>query len=268
MVDTESNQSGVMPPELVERIFNNAGDDVILVGGQALKFWMDVFDVRQPALLAVVTRDVDFFSPSPADTGSVVRFALAIRGKYAISKNHLSALVGMAYVELDDHSVANVDVLHTVIGIERDRLQQRAVEVEDKHGKSMRVMHPLDVLVSRNVNLHVLAEKQTPTGHQQLKLAIEVARCFLESRADGIPSAANRELLDTFRPVMELARGGAAKKNATRYGIHVADAYPAYRVPPDSCFWEKQWPYLRKAMSEDYADYCEDRRLVPRPSGS
>jgi len=267
MADTKSNQPGIMPPELVERVFSTAGDDVILVGGQALKFWMDHYDVRQPLHMIAVTRDVDFFSPSASDVDVVMRFAEAIEGQYAISKNHLSALVGMAYVQLDEHRVANVDVLHRVIGIERAKLQQRAVDVEDVQGRHMRVMHPLDVLISRNINLHLLAEKQTEAGHQQLNLAIEVARCFLESRADVIPSEAARELLDTFRPVMELARGGAAKKNATRFGIHVADAYPAYRVPADSCFWEKQWPYLRQAMSEEYADYCEDRRPAPRSPG-
>ena len=262
MADTESDQSGVMPPGLVERVFSSAGGDVILVGGQALKFWMDRFGVCQTSLMAAVTRDVDFFSPSPADTDSVKRFAQAIRGKYVISKDHRSALVGMAYVELDDHSVANVDVLHRVIGIESDRLQQRAVEIEDENGHQMRVMHPLDVLVSRNINLHVLQEKQTQAGHEQLKLAIEVVRCFLDWRADCTPSASARELLDMFRPVMQLSRGSAAKKNAGHHKIHVADAYPAYRVPTDSLFWERQWPYLRKAMSKEYADSCEDRRAL------
>lgn len=262
-----------MPPELVQRVLEHAPADVLLIGGQALAYWMGVYDVRAPSdadAPPAISRDVDFFTPSAANTGPLKEFALALRGNAAVKDiRALSALIGSAVAPAEDGRVYNVDLLHAVVGLKRDRLEANAVEVSLPGGHALRVMHPLDVLQSRNANLYSLVEKQDETGQLQLRLAIEVARAYLEEQFDAIAKSQERRraIFDLIRPVTDYAAEDAARKNAERHGIHVADAIPAWRIESD-VFWEKQWPHLRMRMSTDYADQCEERacrQSAPRP---
>lgn len=257
-----------MPREMVLRVLARAEDDVVLVGGQALAFWMDHYDVRQPGDLPAISRDVDFFTRSAANSGPLDRFADAINGRaYKEKPESLTALIGSAVAPAADDRVYNVDLLHTVFGFTREQVDSNAVPVAiPGTGKSIRVMHPLHVLQSRNANLHGLAEKQDELGRLQFRLAIEVARKFLEERLDQIGHAggtsrkSEREALNLVGAVIDYSTQDAAKRNAERYGIFLADAIPAWRIESVS-FWDKQWPYLQQRMSPGYAQACERRRM-------
>jgi hypothetical protein len=55
--------------------------------------------------------------------------------------------------------------------LKRDRLEANAVTVRlDRTDAVLRIMHPIDMLQSRNANLHSLVEKQDETGQLQLRL--------------------------------------------------------------------------------------------------
>jgi hypothetical protein len=161
-----------MPPALVARVLESAQDDVVLVGGQALAFWMDHYDVHGIGSLPAVSRDVDFFSRDAANTAPLRRFAKAIRGQAKVEDiRALTALIGSAIAPADGDRVYNVALLHHVIGLDRDRLLANSIEVVvSGSGTRFRVMHPLDVLQSRNANLHQLPEKQDEIGQLQFRL--------------------------------------------------------------------------------------------------
>ena len=70
-----------MPPELVRRVLDRATDDTVLVGGQALAWWMAFYDVQPIDLrLPAISRDVDFFTVNAANRAPLARFAEAIEG--------------------------------------------------------------------------------------------------------------------------------------------------------------------------------------------
>jgi hypothetical protein len=257
-----------MPASMVLRVLQAAGEDVVLVGGQALAFWMDRFGIRQPGDLPAVSRDVDFFTRDAANTAPLRAFAQAIRGRAnALPPEAITALVGNAVAAAGEDSVYNVDLLHSVVGLTRAEIDDNAVRVRiGGVPHPVRVMHPLDVLQSRSANLHELREKQDDLGRLQLRLAIEVARCFLELEMDGLEAthqrsakAAERAAMDLVGAVVDAAGRAAAKKNAERHGIHLADAIPAWRIR-SAAFWDRQWPHLRERMSPAYAESCERRR--------
>ena len=256
-----------MPPDLVARVLASATDDVVLVGGQALAFWMERFGIRDPGDRPAVSRDVDFFTPNPANVAPLHRFARAIHGEARIQPERaLTALIGSAVAPADEDRVYNVDLLHAVIGLEREALMDNAMAVTTREGVHFRVMHPLDLLQSRNINLHKLRDKQDALGRLQFRLAIEVARAQLELDIDAIgrdPSTPEREreraVFDTIAAVDEYSAEDAARKNAERYGIHLADAIPAWRIS-SPMFWSKQWQFLRARMSPDYARLCEAKK--------
>lgn len=247
-----------MPPGMVQRVLDQATGDVVLVGGQALAFWMGHYGIRQPAGLGpAISRDVDFFTSRAGDESPLVRFAQAIGGQAHPTPGHgLSALVGRAIAPAGDGRIYNVDLLHRIVGVARSHVQENAVEVDIGGGRTLRVLHPIDVLQSRNANLHELAEKQDEAGRLQFRLAIEVARRYLEEAIDRAKD--DRAALRIIADVAGYAKEDAARKNAERHGVFLADAIPAWRIASPA-FWERQWPRLRGLMSPGYAMECESR---------
>lgn len=265
-----------MPADLVQRVLESATPDVMLIGGQALAFWMGVYDIQAPASAGpAISRDIDFFTGNAANSVPLKRFARAIHGREHINDlRNLSALIGSAVAPAEEGRIYNVDLLHDVVGLKRDRLQSNAVLVPLPGAKTeLRVMHPLDVLQSRNANLHGLAEKQDDAGQLQFRLAIDVARAYLEEQIEAVamdrtttPQERQRLVFDLISTVSDYSTEDAARKNAERYGIHLADAIPAWRIDSE-VFWQKQWPHLRVRMSADYAAQCEQKGGRPLTAG-
>ncbi len=248
-----------MPRELVERVLASAPPDVVLIGGQALAYWMAFYDIHAPeSTVPAISRDVDYFTPDPANSAPLKAFARAIGGRAEVRDiRALSALIGSAVAPAGDGRLYIVDLVHDVVGLDRDHVGANSVPVSVPGTDiTLRVMHPVDVLQSRNANLHSLAEEQDDAGQLQLRLAIEVVRAFLEER---MASAQWDDIADFVHSLGQYAKEDAARKNAERYAIHLADAIPAWLIDLD-VFWEKQWPHLRERMSPEHAQKCEELR--------
>lgn len=260
----------VTPPETVRAALAAVGEDLVLVGGQALAFWVAHYglELRSDGVPAI-SNDVDFLSNSRADRESVRRIADAIQGQAVYPrKTALTALVGQAMRSISEDEYINVDVIFKVIGLKGDSVRKRAVRNEAGEGSpAFLVMHPLDVLYSRLANLYQLKDKQNDKGMMQLRLAIEVARAFVRSRAQMFRSAetaSGRSPVQSLVSAIEkMAAEDAGRKVAQRYGLHVADAIDPSLIPAGP-FWTKRWPALAKLMSPGY---CATIR-PPREMGS
>jgi hypothetical protein len=249
----------VTPPAVIEKLLRVAGDEVVLVGGQSLGFWMHRFGLTLPDGVAAISHDTDFLAPSAADRAVVDRFAKAIGGSaHYPHQKALTALVGQASLDISDEEAVNVDVIHTVLGLQAGQVRGRAVQATlGKH--VFLVMHPLDVLQSRLTNLYQLAEKQNPKGVMQLSMAIDAVREFLrhESVAAPLVGTARRSPLQGYVSAIErMAVQDAGRKVARRFDLHVADAIDPSLIPA-GLFWTKRWPALRKLMSPGYASHFD-----------
>ncbi len=245
----------VTPLHIVERLLQAAGDELVLVGGQALAFWVTRYGVTVPGNIAAISADTDFLARSSGDRQSVVRMAEVLHGKTEFpSRRALTALVGQAYLDINDDGFINVDVIHKVIGLSQEAIRRRAVRVE-LEAASFLVMHPLDVLGSRLANLHKLAEKQNPKGRMQLALGIDMVREFIRAEAhrSGTAGKSERSPLQPFVSEVErLALSDAGRKVAARFALHVADAIDPRSIPA-GVFWLHKWPQLSRLMSSQYA---------------
>lgn len=249
----------VTPPETIQKLLDAGGEDLVLVGGQALAFWVDLYGLSQlQADVPAISNDVDFLSKSRADTDSVRRLAEAIRGRAIYpNKRALTALVGQAVLDVSDEEYVNVDVIFKVVGMEGDTVRKRAVKIVPAPGHSaFMVMHPLDVLHSRLANLHKLRGKQNDKGRMQLALAIDVGREFLRGQAreaKAVDTASGRSPIQDYVSAIErLATEDAGRKVAARHGLYVADAIDPLLIPPGP-FWTKRWPALKGLMSPQYS---------------
>jgi hypothetical protein len=249
-------REAVTPPALVEELLFAAGDNVVLVGGQALAFWVRRYDVAVPADVPAISNDTDFLTRSAADKASVERFARVIGGHvFYPSLRALTSLVGQAYRDISEDEFVNVDVIFSVVGIDAEAIRSRAVKAS-LTGRTVQVMHPLDVLLSRLINLHQIAENQNVKGVMQLAMAIDAGREFLRDEARKSAESAlasGRSPVQGYVSAIErMAVGDAGQKVAARHGVHVADAIDPSPIPAGP-FWSKRWPALKQLMSTAYA---------------
>lgn len=247
------------PFPVVAKLLGSAGEDLVLVGGQALAIWVRWYEIgRLAERTPAITDDVDFLARSRAARGLVARCATAIDGEALIPEARaMTALVGQAIRQISDEEYLNVDVIDSVVGIRGDAVRKRAVKVAlEGVERPFLLMHPLDVLYSRLINLHKLPDKKNDKGRLQLALAIEVGRKFLQRAAgeeDADALASGRSPIQDFVSEIErMAVEDAGRKVAKRDGIFVADAIDPHLIAPGP-FWEKRWPALKKLMSPEYA---------------
>ena len=172
----DGKKEAITPPDIVNRLLAAAGEDMVLVGGQALAFWVLRYELVIPSGHAAISSDTDFLAVAPHGRALVERMAEVIHGQALFpSRRALTALVGQAVRPISDDEFVNVDVIDSVIGIAEEDVRSRAVHAT-VDGQSFLVMHPLHVLRSRLANIYMLTEKQGIKGEMQLAFAIDVAR--------------------------------------------------------------------------------------------
>lgn len=254
-------REAVVPADVVVRLLQTAAtSELVLVGGQALAFWMANYRlIHKASGLPAITADVDFLAPRADDRQAVSRLAQALKGRSLFpNKRALTALVGQAVLETSEEEYYNVDVLFDVLGLPADKVRERSVEVAGQ----CHVMHPMDVLYSRLINLHKITEKQNDKGRAQLAFAIDVGREFIRAHVaqQQAPVGGTRSpALPFFKLIQRWALDDAGRLVAVRHGLHIADAIDPTLVPETSMFWKKQWPALQALMSPDYLQQlCDD----------
>jgi hypothetical protein len=206
--------------EVVNKLLSHIPQDLILVGGQALAFWIEHYSIDATLSFSekepYVSRDADFLGTRD----HVKMLAEIISGKTAYPPQRaMTILCGQVFViDKNSKTFMNIDVIHKIGNMDSDAVRNRAATAAIE-GNSFLVMHPLDVLVSRLENYRGIKEKREGNGLQQIKLSIEVAKHYLTDtikRDESIALKAIEKIAETARS----AAGGYARKS----GAEVYDA--------------------------------------------
>ena len=194
----------------------------MLVGGQALAFWLAWFEIDlSDGPRVYVSRDADFLGMRE----HVEAFARAIRGTAVYApKRGFTALLGAVKKSAASRET-DVDVLHKIVGLDADAVRRRAVELTHPRDPSLRflVMDPVDCLVSRIENLRKLAEKRNEVGIWQAGKAIEVCRAYIQAliRDDG-----ERKAIKVATALFRLAGSAAGLQAYARFGLDILKGVP------------------------------------------
>ncbi|MEM5419641.1 hypothetical protein [Paraburkholderia ferrariae] len=224
--------------DLLKKVLDGATSDSVLVGGQALAFWLSHYRINSSFAdgIGAITDDADFLGTSE-DVQSIARKTDGI-AEFP-RRRGITALVGMVKIPIDD-GFANVDVIHRVVGVDARNVRKHASEVEYDDIEFC-VMHPLDVLVSKVTNLAKLASKQNEQGVMQAKLAISVARSYITEVADDMEEP--RRVLKAINRVVKLGKRSVGRRVSRDYGISFIEAIPKEIVAFDN-FHEIRWGRL------------------------
>jgi hypothetical protein len=236
----------------LDAFLGSMGSDMVLVGGQALAFWMDRYRVTSEAA-AVVTSDGDALG----DLARARRMAAHLHAALHTPRaDALTSLVAQLRIPTGrDGKVRNIDVLHTlftVSGVRKSHEFTRAVwrdsvEVEWKPGHRIRVMHPLHVLESRVQNAVGLLETKGPHVVTQAIWAVDIAR---EAIRRVLRTGDDSERLGgLIGQVHNLARSRAGRHILAQHGVEVLDAVPVDDVRAAAPVHERQLRVIERAIA-------------------
>lgn len=230
------------PEDAALLIAQTRSDSSVLIGGQAVAFWIGYFNIR--ARLDALTRDIDYLGTR----AEAKRASRRLRIPHTLNVASLAdATPHSAVLSVDMAGYPEpvlIDYLASVIGVESKAIEKSAVVIEFQ-GEPLRVLHPLQLLQTKIWNLYRLAEKRTPEGIEQARLAIEIAAAFI-----GQVPMTQRELLDAIEAIGKFAVTAPARFAASEYGLDCLGGIPqsVFRegvLPKD--FHEKRWPQILQA---------------------
>ncbi len=255
---TDSNYEAALTRAEVAAILEVCGTRALLVGGQALAIWASIFDVVPTGPLSSrITSDADFIAPATVA---------------AYLQERLGTTWSLRVATLDDIGGQNakvftrtpigikqVEFLTGIVGLDTERVQARAVELQLASGARLRVLHPLDILESRLRNLQILPGKRDEAGVAQAALAVAVARRFIESELDR--GATPRRVHQAINRVVRIALDAALVEVALNYDLEVLSAVPAQRIAAPR-FQAERWPRVLQRMALRRAKHAA--RAAPR----
>lgn len=234
--------------QVIDKLLSNFEPDMVLVGGQALGYWMDRFDIPLDGA-EIITSDGDALG----EASGARKLAQALQATLLEpKKTSRTAIVAQLRIPTREGEVANVDVLHllyTLGGLKKSseftrRVIKDSVQVEWREGKFIRVMDPFDVLDSRVQNAVGLLDEKGPHVITQAIWAVAVAKAAL------LKLAAREQIADgrvgrKIQAIYTLAHSQGGRRLLSEHGIEVLEAIDLPKLARHS----QLAPQLRKVQA-------------------
>lgn len=252
--------------EEIDLILRSCNGRALLVGGQALAFWAQHYQIKPLGVLAAnVTSDADFVGTAQVarDLWQSLR---ALGWTYwQPTPDDATSQTAKLSKTVDGQGIKQVDFLGSVIGLNTEGIRRRAVVLNLADGTQLWVLHPLDVLESRLQNLAQLPVKRTSQGAAQADLALEIVRCYLD---EAVRENSPRRTFDAIERVAHMAQQATLAGVLHDYKLDLLSIVPVDRVPSEE-FRTRRWPQVRAAVDERRRAYAQTRERRPAsPSGS
>jgi hypothetical protein len=259
---TEPLPEIALTDEEINQILRSCDGQALLVGGQALAFWVQHYQLTPPGVLSInVTSDADFVGT--AQVARDLSQALKPMGwrYWQPSADDATSQTAKLSKRVEGQGIKQIDFLGSIVGLKTEGIQQRATMLNLADGTHIRVLHPLDVLESRLKNLAQLPSKRNSQGIAQAHLAIDVVKCFLEQLLN---EESARRLLDAIERVARMAQQKSLQTVFHDYGLDLLKAIPADRVASEE-FRTRRWPQILKLIAEQRRNYLHRRHSRAKP---
>ena len=202
----------------------------IIVGGYALEFYANRYGVGIDTEHPAATRDLDILGSSLDAQQLQELLSFTFDSKILIDTNdHGSANTAVISIHLDgEEEPLIIDYLAFLQGLKSKEVKARAIEFElssssGKDNYKIVVMHPLDVLVSRVINIVRLPSKQHSRALAQVDLAIDMIRAWFSKLEAEKQETMSHE---AAREIINFAQSKDGKSALSKYGKNVMEAIP------------------------------------------
>ena len=227
-----------------------AGEDLTLVGGQAVALWEHLLGL--PVLIETV--DIDFLGDAAQAQELADALGYDCRIPDSVDPTPNTAIL------VDDSGVVVADFLAFVAGLNETDILRRRLPIAMESGHTFYVLHPFDCLASRLANIALIPTERAPHGFEQLNAAIRVCRAYLlqlaqEGRSDEAIKMANR--------IFDLALTDTGKRVFFGQGIDLLDALLEPETFGVAAYSEENYPrQLQRVRSkrERFARFLDSRR--------
>lgn len=237
-------QEAPISTNLLKQVLASLSSESVLVGGQALAFWVNHYNVALPSIFSgAISDDADILG-TKEDVSAIAKGAQGV-AKFE-PQGSLSALIGHVTIPISGESFVNVDVLHRLVGIKATTVREHA-SIGHLEDISFRVMHPIDVLISRVENLATIPDKQNDEGVSQLRLAIMVAAQYIKELSEH-PDDGQKHAMRVIERLVSLAKSGSGQKCMKQFGINFINALPSFSIS-NTNFQEIRWPQIVQELS-------------------
>ncbi len=257
MIESTQLPEIALTEEEIESVYRGCNGRALLVGGQALAFWAQYYQITPLGVLSPnITRDADFVGT--AQDASQVAEAMKPLGwtLWKPTMDDATPQAAKLSKTIAGQGIKQVDFLSGIVGLNTESIRKRAVRFIRADGAHLWVLHPLDVLASRLKNLAHLPSKRDPQGIAQAALGIDVARAFLEQQTR---EASPRKLLDAIERIAKIAQDKDLDAVFYEYGFDLLAVVPVDRVTSEE-FRTKRWPQVVAAAADQRTKYMKRRK--------
>lgn len=177
--------------EVDEIILSVQGEDVIIVGGQALGIWVKLLlDERTIRKIGgpATSKDMDYFGGR--QIASVLSEKLGGRVVYADLSDVGTPQSAIVIYERSGREI-QIDIMARLAGLSNKEVSQQYMEVgygDEEEGESIKVLSPLQVLKTRISGIMTL-RRRDPSAIRQMRISALVLAAFIERRLDRILTA-------------------------------------------------------------------------------
>lgn len=222
---------------------------LILIGGQALNYWCDLYRVANPGLEQhgpFASKDLDFQAPR-----DLVRWcSQVLNGEYTLAEaGDKSLLNGVVILRREPGKELQLDFMQRAYGLSAEAVAKSSAHVHVDSGGlifGLKVMHPLHCMMSRVHNVMDLPDQYANDhGLRQLHASIACLRLFIEATA----ARSEKYARDLNEKVFEFAQHELVAQRL--YRSRQIDVFDAVSNAP--CFSEKFRTMRYPRMVEELA---------------
>lgn len=218
---------GAHPPTDFAAVLAHPDPRPLIVGGQAVNIWAEIFVTDLPELNAFApftSRDADIFGDRELarrlqqQTGWECRFYDDVRQ------------IAVALLTKDQAGGAPllIEVIRAVNGLTSDDLSRDQTR-ELRPGEYYRIPTPLVLLKAKLANLVVLSRQDRPQDIKHTRMLLPICRAFLdEMHADiGRPDMSERNFIGALNYAKDVITSSSAKMAAAQHGLDLWTIFPS-----------------------------------------
>jgi hypothetical protein len=240
-------------------------EQLILVGGQAAAFWIARYGIADPK--RVTTKDIDVLL-SNSTPAVVVDCAIDLGGQLLPVKGARAPDVARVLTTLHGAPL-QIDFLRSLHGMKTSTVIESKLmaPVEQMHGKSLYVMHPVLALASRLFNTFELEGRLTAENLARLQFSAQALREYLLEQLCTGEEIIRSDVLPSIEKVFELVLSSSGLKAWREHEIDLVEAVPNTSELSNSyskLFTEKRLPQMVRKLKSKRKAFADGALCTPR----